>query len=274
MLAAVYKALGLRQYPAPPSAAMVRKGAELPELFDQHGKNGLLYSVRTSRKAKRVILQVTEFGLLQVVLPRGVRRSLIPDVLREHRQWIDFATSRARERALTRLATDKLLPPTEIRLPALGEVWTITVKNCRSQKPIIEQPQQYHLRLVGDLRDPLTWSGLLRSWLVIRGKEILIPWLAWVSERTGLRYRTASVRVQRTRWGSCSVERHISLNARLLMVEPKIAEYVLIHELCHTREMNHSERFWNLVERYEPDYRRLDRALTIAARQMPWWANS
>jgi predicted metal-dependent hydrolase len=60
----------------------------------------------------------------------------------------------------------------------------------------------------------------------------------------------------------------------LLMVEPKIAEYVLIHELCHTREMNHSQRFWNLVERHEPDYRRLDRALTIAARQMPWWANS
>ena len=253
---------------------MVRKGAELPELFDQHGKNGLLYSVRTSRRAKRVILQVTEFGLLQIVLPRGVRRSLIPDVLREHRQWIDSATNRAREWALSQPLVDRLVPPKEIRLPALGEIWTVTIKNSRPSKPAIEEARPYSLGLVGDIRHPLTWSSLLRSWLTFRGKQFLIPWLSRVSERTGLRFRSAGVRVQRTRWGSCSVERHISLNARLLMLEPKITEYVLIHELCHTREMNHSARFWSLVERYEPDYRRLDRALTIAARQMPWWANS
>ena len=253
---------------------MVQKGAQLPELFDQHGKNGLLYSVRTSRRAKRVILQVTEFGLLQIVLPRGVRRSLIPDVLREHREWIDFATNRAREWALSPPRIDRLLPPAEIRFPAIGEIWTVLVKNERNNRPIIEQLQPFNLRLVGDLRDPLDWSGLLRSWLAARGKEILIPWLSQVSDRTGLGFRTARVRVQRTRWGSCSVNRHISINARLLMVEPRIAEYVLIHELCHTKEMNHSPRFWKLVERHEPDYRRLDRALTIAARQMPWWANA
>lgn len=254
---------------------MVRKGAQLPELFDQHGKNGLLYSVRTSRRAKRVILQVTEFGLLQVVLPRGVRRSLIPDVLREHRTWIELATNRARELVLSQPPIDRFFPPSEIRLPAIGEIWTVLVKNCRNNnRLLIEQPRPFSLRLVGDLRDPLAWSGLLRSWLALRGKEILIPWLSQVSDRTGLRFRTAGVRVQRTRWGSCSADRHISINARLLMVEPKIAEYVLIHELCHTREMNHSPRFWKLVERHEPDYRRLDRALTIAARQMPWWANA
>jgi predicted metal-dependent hydrolase len=253
---------------------MVDKGAQLPELFDQHGKAGLLYSVRTSRRAKRVILQVTEFGLLQVVLPRGMRRSLIPDVLREHRKWIDFATSRARARFLSQPLVERFSPPTEIRLTALGEIWTVTIRNYSHAKPVIEQPQPFTLRLAGDLRDPLTWSGLLRSWLALRGKQVLVPWLSRVSEQTGLRFRNATVRVQRTRWGSCSVNRHISLNGRLLMVEPKIAEYVMIHELCHTREMNHSPRFWNLVERHEPDYRRLDRALTIAARQMPWWANS
>jgi predicted metal-dependent hydrolase len=253
---------------------MVQKGAQLPELFDQHGKAGLLYSVRTSRRAKRVILQVTEFGLLQIVLPRGARRSLIPDVLRQHREWIDSETSRARARVLSQPLVDRFIPPTEIRLSALQEVWSVSLRNRRQTNPVIEQPRPYTLQLVGDIRDPSTWSGLLRSWLALRGKQFLIPWLSRVSERTGLRFRSANVRVQRTRWGSCSVNRHISLNARLLMVEPKIAEYVLIHELCHTKEMNHSPRFWSLVERHEPDYRRLDRALTIAARQMPWWANS
>src|SRR5260221_14251489 len=112
----IYNRCRLRQYPAPPSAAMVDKGAQLPELFDQYGKTSLLYSVRTSRRAKRVILQVTEFGLLQVVLPRGARRSMIPDVLRELREWINLATILARARVLIQLLFDRSVPPTEIGL--------------------------------------------------------------------------------------------------------------------------------------------------------------
>jgi len=144
---------------------MVDKGAQLPELFAEYGKAGLLYSVRTSRKAKRVILQVTEFGLLQVILPRGARRSLIPDVLREHREWIDSATSRARARVLSQPLLDRSVPPTEIQLSALQEVWSVSLRNRPYSKPALEQPRPFALQLVGDLRNPVTWSGLLRSWL-------------------------------------------------------------------------------------------------------------
>src|SRR5260221_2002480 len=112
----IYNRCRLRQYPAPPSAAMVDKGAQLPELFDQYGKTGLLYSVRTSRRAKRVILQVTEFGLLHGDLPLGARRSMIPDVLREHRESIEFATSRARAPVLSQPLLGRSVPPTEIGL--------------------------------------------------------------------------------------------------------------------------------------------------------------
>jgi len=181
---------------------MVDKGAQLPELFAEYGKAGLLYSVRTSRKAKRVILQVTEFGLLQVILPRGARRSLIPDVLREHREWIDSATSRARARVLSQPLLDRSVPPTEIQLSALQEVWSVSLRNRPYSKPALEQPRPFALQLVGDLRNPVTWSGLLRSWLALRGKQFLLPWLSRESERTGLRFRSASVRVQRTRWGA------------------------------------------------------------------------
>jgi predicted metal-dependent hydrolase len=251
---------------------MVNQGAKLPELFNRPGSADPAYSVRVSRKAKRVILQVTELGLLQIVLPHGMRRSSIPGVLREHREWIESATNRAKERRPSQPLIDRFAPPSEIRLTALGEIWTVALKGCQNSQPAIQQVRPRALQLIGDLRDPVIWSALLRSWLALRGKQVLIPWLSRVANRTGLRFRSVTVRVQRTRWGSCSVERHISLNARLLMVEPKVAEYVMIHELCHTREMNHSPRFWRLVERHEPDYRRLDRALIVASRQMPWWA--
>src|SRR5258708_36824276 len=102
---------------------MVDKGAQLPELFDQYGKTSLLYSVRTSRRAKRVILQVTEFGLLQVVLPHGARRSVIPDVLREHREWIDFPPSPPRGPVLGQRLLYRSVPPPRIALPARPEFW-------------------------------------------------------------------------------------------------------------------------------------------------------
>jgi hypothetical protein len=61
------------------------------------------------------------------------------------------------------------------------------------------------------------------------------------------------------------------LNLCLLFLAPELMRYLLIHELCHGRHMNHSKRFWTLVGRFEPDYRRLDRALTESWREVPAW---
>jgi hypothetical protein len=128
-----------------------------------------------------------------------------------------------------------------------------------------------HLHLRGDLRDS-SWRTLLRAWLIARAEKAFPVWLQQLSERTQLKYARLTVRLQKTRWGSCSRRGNISLNARLLFVAPEIATYVLLHELCHTKELNHSSRFWKLVERFEPNWRKLDRALTVASRTLPRWA--
>jgi predicted metal-dependent hydrolase len=79
------------------------------------------------------------------------------------------------------------------------------------------------------------------------------------------------IRRQRTRWGSCSVKGTISLNVCGIFQEPDVLRYLLIHELSHTRHMNHSRRFWSLVESLEPDYRRLDRELLQGWQRVPGW---
>ena len=89
--------------------------------------------------------------------------------------------------------------------------------------------------------------------------------------RTGRAPKKMQVRLQRTRWGSCSSQGNISLNASALFLERRVARYLLIHELCHLYSLNHSRRFWNCVERYEPDYRRLDRELANAWTEVPLW---
>jgi predicted metal-dependent hydrolase len=112
----------------------------------------------------------------------------------------------------------------------------------------------------------------LSRWLVREAREYLVPRLQQLALHTGLRFRAVQVRRQRTRWGSCSRYGDISLNAKLLFLPPALADYVLLHELCHTVEMNHSKRFWAQVARYCADYRAQDAALREHWHCVPRWA--
>jgi hypothetical protein len=227
------------------------------------------YRVRENRRAKRIILRVTVAHGLEVVVPSAAARRQIPAVLAKNRVWI--------ERALKKLGEDQLAasqelrtPPATISLPAVAETWTITHEQIAGELKLQEEPI-CHLHLRGDLCDT-RWRALLRAWLRARAENVFHVWLRQLSEKTQLKYGRLTVRLQRTRWGSCSRRGNISLNARLLFVAPEIATYVLLHELCHTKELNHSSRFWRLVEQFEPNWRKLDRALTDASRTLPRWA--
>ena len=80
-----------------------------------------------------------------------------------------------------------------------------------------------------------------------------------------------AIRCQRTRWGSCSTRGTVSLNCSLLFLREDVVRYLFVHELAHTRHMNHSPDFWRCVETLEPDYRRLDAELLAGWRTVPEW---
>ena len=82
-------------------------------------------------------------------------------------------------------------------------------------------------------------------------------------------FKSMAVRVQKGRWGSCSSRKTISLNAMLLLVDPDLADAVMYHELCHLREMNHSERFYALLYKYCPDWQTKRKLLAAQQKQFP-----
>jgi predicted metal-dependent hydrolase len=100
---------------------------------------------------------------------------------------------------------------------------------------------------------------------------VLAPWLVGLSRSAGLAFERLQIRRQRTRWGSCSRNGTISLNACLLFQTPAVVNYLLIHELVHTVHMNHSRRFWAAVERLEPRWRERDATLSQGWRHVPAW---
>lgn len=88
-------------------------------------------------------------------------------------------------------------------------------------------------------------------------KQVIPEKVAYYARLMEVNYGRITIRKQKTRWGSCSLEGNLNFNCLLMMVPPEVLDYVVVHELCHRLEMNHSSRFWLQVENVIPNYRKL-----------------
>ena len=226
------------------------------------------YEFRRSKRAKRLQIRVLPTGRVEVVLPQGCSEKRGHALVRDRADWILRALKKVAGRA------PEINPgfPAALNFTAINETWKII-------RETDNHPTLVKLRESGDslimsgatMQDDLCF-GALKKWIVQKGKKELVPWLERVSSEVKLPYKKVSVRGQKTRWGSCSSQKNININYKLLFISPEQVRYLFIHELCHTRHMNHSKSFWLLVGKLEPDYKHLDKSLARAMReQVPGW---
>ena len=225
-------------------------------------------TVRESRRARHLTLRLLPPHPLELVVPRGTRAADVSAFVHEHRQWIEDAR---RELAGYRPVRSEGLPDL-IELNAIGKRWRVEYRHepggrgrCRARESVLEVVTSEPNRRGAD--------AALRSWLLDEADYHLAPWLLREAQVIGRRPSNVQVRLQRTRWGSCSSGGTVSLNAALLFLEPPVVRYLFVHELCHLIALNHSRRFWAAVARYEPDFAALDRRLTDAWTEIPLWAH-
>jgi predicted metal-dependent hydrolase len=197
------------------------------------------YAVRRSARARRVRVTVAPERGVEVVLPDRAPAREAAEAVRELRPWIE------RRLAEHDAARDALAVPAG-RVPYLGDVLLLRTEPRRTRA---------HRR--GDvLLVPAADSGAaLERWYRRAARAEIAPRLDAAAAALGARYERLTIRSQRTRWGSCSATGAMSFNWRLLLGPEEVLDYVVWHEACHLEVLDHSRRFWALLERHCPGYR-------------------
>ena len=225
------------------------------------------FSVRESGRAKRLSIKVFPRGRVEVVVPKRTRPADVRDFVEAHRDWI----KNARARFAAEHPPEPFALPSSVKLPGIERTFCVRYERDDGSKTVRYRVSGNTLILAGATRDESKCVTALKRWLTALAKKEYLPRLRALSALTTNAFRKMHVRGQKTCWGSHSSTGTISLNYCLMFLDPQHLRYVMIHELCHARHMNHSQRFWRLVSSFEPNFRRLDKDLNSCWKRIPTW---
>lgn len=219
------------------------------------GTGLISYSIRRSRRAKHVSLSIGAVGL-QVVAPFTMNESEIISLVEKEQNWI--ITKYERYRQNRQIPAEREFVSGE-KLIFIGHNYPLIVlehtDGCTNVNLTAGQ------FLVGiDVDIPIEKrreeiQGKLEQWYRRRAKELITERLEYFSVKIGVKVNSVRFKNQKTRWGSCSQKGNLNFNWKLVMAPRDILDYVVVHELCHFKQMNHSPEFWRLVGTQISDYK-------------------
>jgi predicted metal-dependent hydrolase len=219
------------------------------------------FAVRISPRARRLTARVHVGGRVEIVVPVGVNAHTVRDFVQRFTPWIDRKVA-----AMQCFAAPSEPVPAAVEFALTQEKFAVDWR-----RGALRRLEQTADRIVVQAPDERGARALLQGWLKRAAYQRLAPRLLQLADDLSYSVARVSIRCQRTRWGSCSTRGTVSLNCSLLFLTSEVVRYLFVHELAHTKHMNHSANFWRLVEKIEPDYRRLDRDLLAGWRTVPGW---
>lgn len=215
------------------------------------------YQIRRSTRAKRARIVVTA-DKVEVVAPLRMPEKQIQQFMQAKQAWIISAQNKV-QRHVDKIAS---FAPESYRqgalIPYQGKQYKLQLKTSEERQVKITFVQSFIAYV------PATLEGAELSEQI---RLALIDWMAQDAGRQAVKFmdqysplyqlspRSITIKTQKSRWGSCGIHDDIHLNWLLILAPAKVLEYVVIHELCHIAQRNHSAAFWALVARHCPDYK-------------------
>ncbi|MFZ3192613.1 MAG: SprT family zinc-dependent metalloprotease [Moraxellaceae bacterium] len=218
---------------------------------------------RVHPRATRLKLRIVQ-GQVFLTVPPCAKAADIERFLRSsqawlQQHWVQFA---AQPKPTVSCPDDFLVQSNSLSISILNKKWSVKINGPQNSKKINQNQE-----IILPKQQP---AKHLTAWVLAESKRALPKYLDQLAKQHNFSYQRCSVRHAKTRWGSCNQQGSISLNAGLALLDQAMIDYVLLHELCHTRHMNHSERFWAEVARVCPDYQ-AQRNRLKQFRWPEWW---
>lgn len=229
---------------------------------------GLPLTIKAHSRAKRVLVKLVPGKGLEVVVPKRFDTGQVPDILDEKRGWIE-RTKATMEALGTDLSGRQPDLPATIDFQASGRQYMVCYVDRPGRISVMENGPRLIVSGPGD--DEPALLDALRRFTVRAARDFILPRLDRMSRDLTMPYTALRVRRQKTRWGSCSARGTISVNAKLMFLPEELVDHLLLHELCHTKHLDHSRHFWKEVARHAPDFERLETELKHGGRHVPPW---
>lgn len=207
-------------------------------------------TIKYTQRRGSIAFQVFAEGV-KVLAPKGVRQKDLNQMLAEKSEWMEQAWEAARENA-----KPARLYQTGEPFPYLGEHYPISIIKTDREHVELDTGELCVDLLVSNVQDiQIQCETVIATWLQEQAESYLPHRLEKWIEVTTWQPSSLKIRDYKSRWGSCDRLGRLTLNNRLMMAPPEVIDYVLIHELAHLKELNHSARFWALVEIHCPLYK-------------------
>lgn len=251
-----------RTLPIPP-----RGPNDAPLKQIQLGSHTVHYLLRRSARRSHGFM-INDDGL-HVTSPRGSNLADIENAIRAKQRWILTKLFERSERQVMRGKQQTVEWVDGAKLPYLGGVLTLRLQEAaRSHCTFDADTRELRLGVAPGL---VEWQirERVKLWFQDEARRLFGERLDLYAPRVGVSYNTYAISSAGTRWGSCTVAGNIRLNWKLIHYPLALLDYVVIHELAHLREMNHSPRFWAVVGEVFPDYDGAKAALRKRSIEMP-----
>jgi len=205
----------------------------------------LVYSVKRSDKRKKLTITVERDRRVVVHAPADTSDDAIERVVETKRQWIYEKTQHSQKYQVLPHPPGKELVNGESAL-YLGRNYRIELVKG------VADGIRFNQRFLVPASHAGQRKGAMRDWYVARAKERILPRVERHARELGVNYAQARIVDNRYRWGSCSVHDNVNFNWRLIKAPMFVIDYVIVHELAHLIESNHTPRFWNIVRTQAP----------------------
>jgi len=210
------------------------------------------YSKRMKRKSIKIMVRPSGVRVTAAV---GVKQSAIQNFIQEKRAWIENHVAELQEQSRCQALT---LPPRYehgATMPYRGDMFPIIIEITGLKAPHIDFTGNAFKITTARKVNEITIQKLFKQWLSDKISHDIEAIFTTYSHILGHSPKEYRVKRQRTLWGSCSRRGNININFSLIFAPYAALEYVVVHEMCHLKHPNHSQCFWDEVERLLPDYR-------------------